>query len=213
MDAAPDEPLPTAPFDEFYGVVLTHVHSGPLRWSRIHQGWLRRRGVLGPFVWADEPVEDDRIDLDEHAAALELITDFVGSRFCSRCWRAPRPETHYVALDVLGDPAIFCVQQPAYEVVDSGGGTGTKKHLGGPSGCRYAEPALVTGPIDGVGEYGIVAGFVYGEPLVADEAMLRMWCDRCATVAWRARESGATPYDLETHQRSVDNLARIIANR
>ena len=120
MDADVDE---TDPFDAWYGVVLTYEHGGgPLRWSRGHRAWMRRRQRGDWLDWVAEPVDGDDVDADEYAAALLVADRFLESQWCPRCLAEPRAETHFIALDVLGEPEVYCVQRPAYEIV---GGSGT----------------------------------------------------------------------------------------
>lgn len=171
------DPSDLTPFSDYYGVVLTHQFSGPLRWSPIHEAWLRR--TSSDLAWAADPVEGDEVDEDELVAALTLARDFPISSSCPRCWAAPTPSTHYIAIDVVGEPTVYCVQQPTHEVVGARGGRGVKKHSGSPFGCIAAKAETVTGSVLGVGRHAVVAGYVYGEPLMADEVMLRTWCSRC----------------------------------
>ncbi|MGX5691735.1 hypothetical protein ACWKWA_00965 [Dermacoccus abyssi] len=143
MEAEPNE---TDPFDAFYGVVLNHAFGGPLRWSPKHQAWLRSRRDGDWLEWETEPVNGDDVDADEYTDALVAADAFLAAQWCPRCMAEPRPQTHFIALDIHGHPQVFCVQSPAYEIV---GGSGVKKHLGGPAGCQHVRPARLQGPVQG----------------------------------------------------------------
>lgn len=203
-----DEHEPAATLDAFYAVVLSHEHGGgPLRWSRRHRAWLRREQRGDWFDWATEPVEGDVVDADEYAVALLTADRFIEKQWCLRCLITPRTETHFIAPDVLGEPEVYCVQRPAYEIV---GGSGTKKHLGGPAGCQHVGPALVTGPVPGVSDHAVVGGLLYGEPLPADEVLLRDWCSICARGAWRVHEQQRSDVYRDQHRLQREHLGRVI---
>lgn len=177
-------------FDEFYGVVLTHWFGGPLLWSPTHRAWLRL--VSREAGWADEPVEGDKVVDAELVAAQALATEFADAGTCERCGASARPQTHFIAIDVFGDPAVWCVQQPSPEVVGSRGGGGTKKHWGSPLACNAADETIISSALPGAGSNGIVAAFPHGRPLAADDVMLRGWCARCLRLA-----AGSQERDLE----------------
>lgn len=170
-------------FSDFYGVVLTHHFGGPLLWSPTHRAWLRRRSRLHSFEWEEESVDGDEVDVGERQTALKLADEFTGSRVCRRCGHSARPESHYIALDVLAQPAVYCVQRPAMEVVGSSGNTGTRKHWGSPHGCSHVKGSVIYDQIPGLDGRMLLGGYVYGEPLMADEALLLDWCHQCANAA------------------------------
>lgn len=209
------------PFDAFYAVVLDHVHGGPLRWSPGHQAWLR----LGPdgTMWANEPVDGDEVDAGQLETALGLIPDFLDTGDCRRCRREPQAEAHFIALNVLDQPTIHCVQQPAHDVVGSAGGMGVKKHVGGVHGCSAVKPGISRMMITDIDRIAVVAAHVYGEPLLADEVLFRTWCSRCATIAQRVAERSESPVevtaderrdlDRRQHRYRVDEMVRVLAQQ
>lgn len=98
---------------------------------------------------------------------------------------------HYIAPDVYGDPALYCVQVPPYSVVDSKGGRGSAKHWGSPFGCQSVTRFIDIG-MNVSGPYmGPLAAYTFGEPLVADEVIDREWCSRCSNTADTVRRNAA----------------------
>jgi hypothetical protein len=189
-------------FSRFYAVVLNHwAGSGRrVRWSRRHGAWLRSRdyGRYHPDPWLDEPGEthgrSDAPAEDDQAAATTLACSIANpdsqSYFCQRCWRSS-PESHYIAPDIYGDSALYCLQVPAYDVVDSFGGTGQLKHWGSPFGCQSVDQYIDSGGL-GRGPYlGPLAVYVFGQPLPADEVINRAWCSRCTGFATNVRHNAA----------------------
>ncbi|WP_434966267.1 hypothetical protein [Janibacter indicus] len=129
-------------FDDFYGVVLNHVYGGPLRWSPQHQAWLRRRQEGGWLGWEAAPVDGDEVDADEYAVALVTVDRFLNHDRCPRCDGVPLAQSHYVALDVLGEPEVLCVQLPATDIFGSGG---VKKRVDGTAGCTQVKRVRLHG--------------------------------------------------------------------
>jgi len=197
-------------FSEFYAVVLEHSGRGPLRWLPSHKGWVRYDGDR----WADEPAVGDDVDEHQRDAALEAIDRFLGQRACRRCGAAANADLHYVAADAAGAPEVYCFQWPAFDVVDSAGGTGTLKHWGSPFGCdAVGGPALQRADVRGVGR-DVVAGYAYGTPLRPREVMERAWCSRCRKAAQDMVEgradSDAVEAKLERHREGLRSLSRLI---
>jgi hypothetical protein len=83
---------------------------------------------------------------------------------------------HFVAPDVFGKPAMYCVQRPDKSVVASSRGSGEKKHWGSIWGCQAVEPEFFTDRWDGEHVY-------YGEGMVASDVRDRSWCSRCTGSA------------------------------
>lgn len=203
-----DDPGRTEIFDDFYGVVLNHVHAGLLRWSPQNQAWLRRRQEGDWLGWEAAPVDGDEVDADEYAAALLTVDRFLKREQCPRCDAVPLAQTHYVALDVLGEPEVLCVQLPATDIV---GGRGVKKHVGGPAGCTQVKRAWLHGPVTGLERPPIVGGLVYGRPLLADQVILREWCQVCATAAGRQAERPHDESLKDDHYARLRELGRALA--
>ena len=97
--------LTTDPFSYYSGVALTHEYSGPLLWSPAHRAWLRKR-QLGTG-WGTEPADGDKVDEEELEAALVLATEFPGFNARNRCGCKPRPQSHYIALDLFGKHRVY----------------------------------------------------------------------------------------------------------
>lgn len=197
-------------FSEFYAVVLEHSGRGPLRWLPSHKGWVRYEGDR----WADEPAVGDGVDEHQRDAALETIDRFFNRRGCRGCGDARDAALHYVAVNAAGAPEVYCLQWPAFDVVDSAGGTGTLKHWGSPFGCDdRGGPALQRADVSGLGR-DVVAGFAYGTPLRPREVMERAWCSRCRKAALDMVEgradSDAFEANLGRHREGLRRLARLI---
>jgi hypothetical protein len=185
-------------FSRFYAVVLDHWAGAGrrVRWSPSHMSWLCSKDYPPPhnprdcwlsapgetFGRPNAPTEEDR------AAAADLALNFIqpGRQICQRCWQAD-PGLHFIAPDVYGDPEIYCVQFPSYTVVDSKGGSGAKKHSGGPFGCRSVEHVIASGWGERGPYLGPLAAYVFGHPLPADEVIAREWCSRCVGTAYNVK--------------------------
>jgi hypothetical protein len=198
--------LTTDPFADYYGVVLTHEHSGPLLWSPVHRDWLRKSRFAAR--WDTVPVDGDKVDEEELEAALALANDYPGVNAQHQCECMPRRQSHYIAVDMFGKPRIYCVQAPAFDVVGSSGEGGVRKHWGSTSGCTAVRTAIVSGPVAGTDRSRTFAACVFGVPLPADEVLMRDWCRTCSTRAARvASRSDNSEYYLQEHEGHVRALA------
>lgn len=216
-------------FSQFYAVVLDHEAGGSyrVRWSSRHAAWLSTYPYASPgrSPWHDEPRETlgrpDAPDEESRQAALALARRVthppVGQPFyCQQCWQH-RPDAHFIAPDVHGSPTLYCVQVPSYEVVDSFGGNGQKKHWGSPFACHAVkseiDPGLVRDP-----RIGPVAAYVFGRPLPADEVIDREWCSRCLGAAENVRSNAAREGADEAEwaqartEVAVRNLGRMLSS-
>jgi hypothetical protein len=150
----------------------------------------------------DAPTEEDRA-----AAAMLALTVVGPSWFCQRCLQSD-PGLHFIASDVFGRPAVYCVQVPSYSVVNSSGGGGDRKHSGRPWGCRSVGSWI---------DPDARAAYVYGQPLPAEEVINREWCSRCQSAAANvvdnaaAQGESATDWDEERTRRDVRVLMRQLA--
>lgn len=223
----------TAPSDSklnilslFYAVVLNHkMGSGQrVRWSSSHSAWTRNRDYARD-TWHSEPGQvsgqPDEPYGDELVAALAIAERVVRSGrsqfYCEYCFRND-PQAHFIAPDVEGEPALYCVQSPAYSVVESSGGNGKAKHWGSPFGCQSVKVQISSGGYSREPYIGPVAAYVYGCPLPADEVINREWCSRCAGAAQNVRSNAATSgdYPLEwardRTKTNVGHLSRQLLN-
>lgn len=127
----------------------------------------------------------DAVYGDQAEEALEVAEEFLSMDSCDRCGGEARPDLHYIAVNVFESPEVFCVGWPAFDVVDSAGGTGQLKHWGSPFACHApGGAALITASVPW-GRESVVSAFVYGYPLLPEVAMARPWCQRCRAFAWK----------------------------
>jgi hypothetical protein len=127
--------LPTA-FDQLWAVV-TYEHFGGgkrLLWSSAYRVWLPSRDFGPGFV--STPIPDYAgQSYDYELAAIPALTDkLIQSGVCQRCGLSDLQD-HFVAPDVYGMAAIYCVQMPDNSIVESFGGSGDRKHWGSLNGC------------------------------------------------------------------------------
>lgn len=178
-----------------------------MRWSPSHGAWLRRHWA----GWAEDPVAGDDVDPEQLDIALRLIEEFLASWSCARCGGVARAESHFVALDVIGEPTVYCVQLPSFEAVHSSGGQGRAKHWGSPYGCHAVEATVIEERVPGLDVNGVIGGFVYGLPFTADEMLTAEWCSRCSEAASRMLEKTVgEDFSREAAQRRVKELLRSI---
>jgi hypothetical protein len=187
---------------KFYAVVLHHEagSSRRVRWSPTARAWLSSHAYARyrPDPWLDSPEETfGRPDTPYEAelvAAVELASKVTAPQtrfFCQRCWQSS-PAFHFIAPDVYGDPELYCVQVPSFTVVNSSGGNGTLKHWGSPFGCQSVQYAIDSDLYTGTEYIGPRAGYVYGQPLPAEEVINRDWCSRCQGHAYNARSNASS---------------------
>jgi hypothetical protein len=119
--------------------------------------------------------------------------------------------------DVDGDPGIYCLQVPAYNVVDSSGGSGRVKHWGSPFGCQSVELYIDSYAFSRSPHIGPLAAYLFGQPLPADEVINREWCSRCAGGAANVRSNAAAKGEDEVEwarervMKHVRGLSRTLA--
>ena len=208
-------------FSRFYAVVLDHeAGQYRVRWSAEYGAWIRTRDIEVPGRrWRDAPSalygRPDAPEEEVRAAAVEAARAFISKSGCGRCYQAARPELHFIAPDVHGEPAVYCLQVPSYTVVDSRRGGGEKKHWGSPFGCQSVEKWVADDAPRG--EYiGPVAAYVYGMPLPAEEVINRDWCSRCVGAADNVRTNAAnrnesaTEWAREQNQSNIRGLVRYL---
>jgi hypothetical protein len=197
-----------------------------VRWSPIHRAWLRNSdyGRYRRPAWLSTPGETygepDAPYEDELASAISIAERLLHPRksefFCQRCYRS-EPQAHFIAPDVHGEPELYCLQVPAYSVVESSGNSGTVKHWGSPFGCHSVKPYISTGYYTYDSFIGPMAAYTYGRPLPADEVIDREWCARCVNLAANVRNNAAAAGEDETqwareHARSdTARLAQTLA--
>jgi len=202
-------------FPKFYAVVLHHWAGSGLRvrWSTPHQSWLRSvdHSRYRRSAWTSEPGmlhgKPDRPDTTEQTTACSVAGTAIGQdetpHFCPRCWRED-PQSHFIAPDVYGEPELYCVQVPAYSVVDSSGGAGVLKHWGSPFGCQSVKGTIESSELPRESHIGPAAAYVFGTPLPADEVIDREWCSRCTRAAENVRanstQTGEDPVHAGHHQ-------------
>jgi hypothetical protein len=186
-------------FSQFYAVVLPHAHSATRRvlWSPRYQDWLRSRDgrvqsrdtfLKRPGTTDGHPDEPDQEKLTAAEELAARVFDSDDPWVCERCGqRAPR--LHFIAPDVHGVPAVYCVEVPALDVVESKGVVGLVKHWGSPFACQSVNPAIETGPADV--EIGPRVLYPFGKPLPAGDVIARDWCSRCVQSAAAAVEVAA----------------------
>lgn len=186
--SAVDTILP-ASFDQLWAVVVYEQLGGGRRllWSSVDRTWLPSRHYGSGFVSAPVPGYAGR-PYDDELTAIPLLTDkLTRDGVCQRCGLSNLRD-HLVAPDVYGAAAIYCVQLPDKSIVESSGGSGTRKHWGSLSGCSAVKSAFFT---DSWGEEHVW----FGEGLVASHVRDWDWCNRCtgtaANIARGAEERGA----------------------
>lgn len=140
------------------------------------------------FGKPDGPAEDDQIA--SLALANSVLNPDGQSFFCQRCWTSS-PGSHFITPDVHGDAELYCLQMPAYSVVDSSGGSGQVKHWGSPYGCHSVDQSVDTSSAGREPYLGPRAAYVFGRPLPADEVINRDWCSRCSGFASNVRNNAA----------------------
>lgn len=194
---------------QFYAVVLNHrMGSGQrVRWSPPHDAWTSNKDYARYLddPWRSEPGEvfgqSDAPYENELVAALVVAKRVVApgrNRFyCEYCFRDDA-QAHFIAPNVADEPTLYCVQCPAYSVVESSGGSGRVKHWGSPFGCQSVEHHISSGGYSRDPYIGPVAAYVYGRPLPADEVINREWCSRCVGAAHNVRTNAAASGDEES---------------
>ncbi|MEC5182453.1 hypothetical protein RCH07_003831 [Arthrobacter sp. CG_A4] len=211
-------------FDEnlwpkLYAVVLEHDALGGrrVRWNATYQSWVTTRDYdrYLDFPWESRPGMtmglEDRPSEDQYTTAHQVIQDWTTAtkRFggCERCGSSDL-KLHFVTPDVHGEPAVYCVQSPAYSVVDSTGGTCRLKHWGSPFGCQSVEAYIDRGTW-AEPRTGTRAAFLYGRPLTAEQVINRDWCARCTGAASNVRHNAAAGHedpDEWAYQRATQEL-------
>jgi hypothetical protein len=220
MTPSSPDPESLNAFSKLYAVVLHHqVGSGfHVRWSPQHTAWLRSLNYSG--YWADSPGEvygrADAPTEEDFAAALALVRQVTrGAWICQRCLQ-PDPCLHFIAPNVYGEPELYCVQMPSCSVVESQGGQGEVKHWGSPFGCQSVKVAFDVG--EPSNRIGLLAAYVYGRPLPAEEVIRRRWCSRCVGAAYNVRsnagERGESQLEWARKQVQMDvrGLRRALAD-
>lgn len=223
MAAPKDEKLDI--LSPFYGVVLNHrMGSGQrVRWSPAHDAWTSNKDYSRHLddPWRSEPGEvfgqADAPYEDELVAALVVAERVLAPGrnpfYCEFCFRNDA-QAHFIAPNVTGDPTLYCVQSPAYSVVESSGGNGRVKHWGSPFGCQSVEHHISSGRYIRDPYIGPVAAYVYGRPLPADEVINREWCSRCVGAAQNVRTNASvsgvdeSDWARERTQANVRSLSR-----
>ncbi|NMO50413.1 hypothetical protein HH310_04300 [Actinoplanes sp. TBRC 11911] len=215
-------------FSRFYAVVLGHWAGGGrrIRWSTQHNAWVRGeaygRYLADPWLTEpgqtfgrpDGPAEEDQVAAS--ALANSVVKPDGRPFFCQRCWGSG-PESHFIAPDVYGDPELYCVQMPAYSVVDSSGGSGEVKHWGSPYGCQSVDQSIDTASTGREPYLGPCAAYVFGRPLPADEVINRDWCSRCTGFASNVKHNAAergedqVEWARKETRRHVRRLSRSLA--
>jgi len=182
---------------ELFAVVLLSESFGAIRlqWDSKSRSWLQSDayGMPGFFAPKSEPATDQpeyaqyweqspRLE-DLHAAAA-LAEALQKRRSCGHCGAAALA-FHAILTDVYGDPTLTCILRPDPAVVASFGGGGTKKHYGGPDGCRAVAGAATYRRES----YFLESGYsLFGEPLTTLDAISMAWCSRCSDTAHNVRE-------------------------
>jgi hypothetical protein len=187
---AVDSTLP-ASCDQLWAIVA-YAHSGAgrrLLWSPAHRAWLRSRDFGPGFLSTPVPGDDGRPYDDELAAIPALATELIRSGICQRCGLSDLGD-HFIAPDVYGMSAIYCVQMPDRSIVESFGGSGTRKHWGSLNGCSAVKAGFYT---DSWEEEHVS----FGEGLVASHVRDWSWCNRCtgsaANITSAANAKGISP--------------------
>lgn len=217
-------------FSQFYAVVLDHrMGSGRrVRWSPTHEAWTRNKDYARHLddPWrsepgetlgeADGPFEDDLIAA--LVVAESVVTPGRSQFHCEYCYR-DAALTHFIAPNVNGEPSLYCVQSPAFTVVESSGGAGRVKHWGSPFGCQSVEHHISSSGYSCDTNIGPVAAYLYGRPLPADEVINREWCSRCVGAAHNVRTNAAASgedeldWARERTKRNVRFLSRQLLDR
>ncbi|WP_162788385.1 hypothetical protein [Amycolatopsis albispora] len=163
--------------DDFWAVVVYESYGGGTRllWSPEHHDWLPSNAYGSGFVRMPVPGYEGRPYDDELSGAIALADELLRRRICQRCGLSDL-EDHFVAPDVFGTAALYCLQQPDPRVVSSFGGTGTRKHWGSRLGCASVRAKYFT---DRDNERYVD----YGEGLVASHVRDWEWCARCTGAA------------------------------
>jgi hypothetical protein len=191
--------------DDLWAVVVNEYCGGGTRllWSPEYHVWLPSRTYGAGFRAGPVDSYEGRPCDDELVGAAKLAETLLRQRICQRCGLTELRD-HFVAPDVFGMAALYCVQQPDPRVVSSFGGNGTRKHWGSRFGCSAVRSEHFT---DRQGHDHVD----YGEGLVAAKVRDWEWCARCTGTAGNLsnKESqGRSPWDYvdeienESHIRS-----------
>jgi hypothetical protein len=130
---------------------------------------------------------------DDLASAVTLVERLRRAGICQRCGHE-EVTLHGVAPDVFGRPTLICVLRPNPTMVSSSGGGGSKKHWGGPGGCRSTALHVDCEPDLG---YAVVGHSLYGEPLTSFQVFEMPWCSRCTSTGWNMRNYASTDLERE----------------
>lgn len=197
-------------FDQLWAVVVYERLGGGRRllWSPVHRKWLPSLAYGGGF--ASTPIDGHHgRPCDDKLMATSALTQWlVQSGICQRCGLSAI-EDHFVAPDVYGKAALYCVQMPDKAVVESSGRSGMRKHWGSLNGCSAVKSNFFT---DSWGEEHVE----FGAGLVASHVRDWGWCNRCTGAAAniaRAAEEAGLPSDTYEQRQEDELLNTRKANR
>jgi hypothetical protein len=171
------ETILPAPFDQLWAVVTYGQFGGGRRllWSSVHRTWLPSRDYGPGFVSAPILGYAGRPYDDQLTAIPVLADNLTHDGICQRCGLSDLRD-RFIAPDVYGAAALYCVQLPDKSIVESFGGSGIKKHWGSLNCCSAVKAAFYT---DSWGEGHVCFGGV----LVASHVRDWDWCNRCTGTA------------------------------
>lgn len=108
--------------DNLWAVVVNEYGGGGRRlmWSPTHHSWLPSRTHGAGF--SQVPDQEGRPYDDELLGATKLAEALRHQQLCQRC-TLPELRDHFVAPDVFGMAALYCLQQPDPRVVASSAAT------------------------------------------------------------------------------------------
>jgi hypothetical protein len=178
-----------ASFDQLWAVVAYDRIGGGRRllWSSAHRAWLPSiRSVRGRPWFTSTPVDghEGQPYEDELEAIPGLVDKLLEDRICQRCGLSDVGD-HFVAPNVHGDAALYCLQMPDPRVVESSGGQGMRKHWGTMFGCSAVRQRFL---MDDHGSEHID----FGRALVASHVRDWEWCNRCIDAAADIRRAART---------------------
>lgn len=198
-------------FDQLWAVVTYQSYGGGdrLLWSSEHQTWLLSLPYGAGFVSSPVDGFTGRPYDDEVAAVPRLADELLTRRICQHCCLSDL-EDQFVAPDMFGDAAMYCVQRPHESVVSSFGGSGTRKHWGSLHACSAVKPRFLF-----VREWD-EEEVDFGEGLVASHVRDWAWCDRCTNAARNiatAAEQASKSVEEFTREHQENLLERRARNR